>query len=171
MELNRPAPDFQLKDLDGNLHSPRDARGRILLINFWSAECPHAARVDAGLLPLLEQWGDEVQLLQIASNGNEPTELLRQVAAARGVAPLLLDPRHEVADLYAASNTPHFFLLDREGILRYEGAYDDVTFRQRVATRNYVREAVERLLAGKPVQVTYVPPFGCTILRIDSESE
>jgi peroxiredoxin len=167
MELNRPAPDFILLDLDGTPHRLADSHGRILLLNFWSAECPHAARVDLSLLPLMEQWGDEVQLLQIASNGNEPTELLRQVAAERGISPVLHDPEHKIADLYAASNTPHFFILDRAGILRYEGAYDNVTFRQREATRNYVQEAVESLLKGKRVQVTHVPPFGCTIVRVN----
>ena len=167
MELNHPAPDFTLNDLDGHPHSLADSRGRILILNFWSAECPHAARVDLDLLPLMEQWGDEVQLLQIASNGNEPLELLRQVSAERGVNPILHDPDHKIADVYKATNTPHIFLLDREGILRYEGAYDDVAFRQRVATRNYVREAVESLLNGEQVQVTRVPPFGCTIVRMD----
>ncbi len=167
MELNRPAPDFVLTDLDGNSHSLADSGGRILILNFWSAECPHAARVDLDLLPLVKQWGDDVHLLQIASNGNESPELLRQVSAARGVMPLLLDADHQVADLYEAKTTPHIFIIDGKGFLRYEGAYDDVTFRQRTATRNYVREAIERLLKGKRVQITRVPPFGCTIVRMN----
>ena len=167
MDLNHPTPNFTLNDLDGNPHSLADYHGRILIINFWSAECPHAARVDLDLLPLIEQWRDEVQLLQIASNDNEPLGALKEVAKERGAHPILHDIGHKVADLYEATNTPHFYILASEGILRYEGAYDDVAFRQRVATRNYVREVVESLLNGTQVQTTRVPPFGCTIVRMD----
>ena len=167
MELAQLAPNFTLNDLDGNAHSLADYRGRIVIINFWSAECPHAARVDLGLLPLLKDWGNKVHLLQIASNGNEPLDMLKEVADERGVNPILHDADHAVADAYGATNTPHIYILNEEGLLQYQGAYDDVAFRQRVATRNYVQEAVEALLKGKQGQDTSVPPFGCTIMRMD----
>ncbi|MBT6811654.1 MAG: redoxin domain-containing protein [Anaerolineae bacterium] len=167
MEVNQPAPNFTLNDLDGTSHTLADYRGGIVIINFWSAECPHAARVDLGLLPLLKDWGGKVHLLQIASNGNEPLEMLKQVAEERSVNPILQDADHKVADLYEATNTPHIYILDEDGLLQYHGAYDDVAFRQRVATRNYVRETVETLLNGGKPEVTSVPPFGCTIVRMD----
>ena len=167
MKTNQLAPNFSLKDLEGCEHHLADYRGAIVIINFWSAECPHAARVDLGLLPFIEQWRGKVHLLQIASNGNEPLEMLRRVAKERGVSPILHDADHKVADLFKAMNTPHFYILDADGVLRYEGAYDDVAFRQRVATRNYVLETVESLLKGIKPQVTRVPPFGCTIVRMD----
>ena len=168
MVLGEIAPNFSLNDLDGRQHSLTDYRAWIVIINFWSAECPHAARVDEGLLPLLERWGDKVQLLQIASNGNEPLDMLRKVAEERNSPGIILhDPNSSVADLYKATNTPHIFIVDAEGLLQYHGAYDDVAFRQRVATRNYVEEAVDALLDGGKPEVTSVPPFGCTIVRMD----
>ncbi len=167
MKIDQPAPDFSLIDLEGNPHSLSDYRGGIVIINFWSAECPHAARVDLGLRPLIEGWGENVRLLQIASNGNEPFEMLKEVADERGAHPILLDPKHKVADIYEATNTPHIFILDEEGILRYQGAYDDVAFRQRTPTRNYAQEAVEALIKGGKPEVADVPPFGCTIVRMN----
>lgn len=167
MNLNQLAPDFSLFDLDGNPHSLSDYRRGIVIINFWSAECPHAAHVDLGLLPLIEEWGENVHLLQIASNGNEPFEMLKEVAEERGVHPILHDPNHKVADMYEATNTPHIFILDGEGLLRYQGAYDDVTFRQRTPTRNYAQEAVEALIKGGRPEVADVPPFGCTVVRMN----
>lgn len=167
MQLGKEAPNFTLNALDGSEHSLADYHGKLTIINFWSAECPHAARVDVGLLPLLEDWGGEVILLQIASNGNEPLSMLREVAQERNAPGIILhDPKSEVADLYEATNTPHVFIVDADGLLQYHGAYDDVSFRQRSATRNYVRDAVESLLNGSKPQVTSVAPFGCTILRI-----
>ncbi len=167
MQINQPAPKFSLKDLDGREYHLTDYQGAIVIINFWSAECPHAARVDLGLIPLIEQWAGNVHLLQIASNDNETTEMLKRVANERDVHPILHDIGHKVADLYEATNTPHIYILDADGILCYEGAYDDVTFRQRIATRNYVRETVESLLKGTQAQITHVPPFGCTIVRME----
>ena len=168
MEIGKPAPNFTLNGLDGNAYSLVDYRGQIVIVNFWSAECPHAARVDLGLVPLLEDWGGKVQLLQIASNGNEPLEMLRDVAKERSSPGIILhDPNSAVADLYEATNTPHIFILDADGLQQYHGAYDDVAFHQRTTTRNYVEDVVESLLNGNKPEVTSVPPFGCTIVRMD----
>ena len=59
MQLNQPAPDFELPDLQGNPHKLSDYRGKIVIVNFWSAECPHSERTDRYLVSLLEQmeWG------------------------------------------------------------------------------------------------------------------
>ena len=75
-ELNQPAPEFTLPDLDGRIHMLSDYRGRIVIVNFWSAECPHSERVDADITTCLAQWGDDVTLLSIASNANEPDGML-----------------------------------------------------------------------------------------------
>ena len=78
---------------------------------------------------------------------------------------VLIDANHAVADLYEAVTTPHIFIIDREGILRYRGAVDDVTFRQRKSTRIYLDEAVESLLNGQRPTLTETPAYGCTIVR------
>jgi hypothetical protein len=56
-------------------------------------------------------------------------------------------------------------VIDQAGLLRYQGAVDDVTFRQRTPTRYYLREAVEALLAGRQPQPQETPPYGCTVVR------
>jgi hypothetical protein len=61
--------------------------------------------------------------------------------------------------------TPHTFIVDREGILRYRGAVDDVTFRQRKAMRFFLEEAVEALLDGHLPEVAETPAYGCAIVR------
>ncbi len=55
-------------------------------------------------------------------------------------------------------------VLDADGVLRYRGAFDDVTFRQRTPTRFYVKEAVEALLAGHLPDPAEAPPYGCTVV-------
>jgi peroxiredoxin len=165
MQINRPAPDFQLPDLQGVPHQLSDFLGRIVIINFWSAECPHSERADRSTMACVVQWGEDVQLLSIASNRNETMQMVEEAARARRLPMVLLDPDHAVADLYEAVTTPHTFVVDREGVLRYRGAIDDVTFRQRKVTRFYLEEAVEALLADRLPELRETPAYGCTIVR------
>ena len=165
MQLNETAPDFELLDLRSVSHTLRDYRGKIVIINFWSAECPHSERADRQLLGWLERWNGEVVLLSVASNRNESLQMVMDAAEARNIAHVLMDPDHIVADLYEAVTTPHVFVLDREGILRYRGAVDDVTFRRREATRFFLQEAVKSLLQGRFPELNETPAYGCTIER------
>ena len=107
----------------------------------------------------------EVVFVRIASNKNETWEQLNTVAKERGVSLVLQDAKQEVADLYAAQTTPHCYLVDAEGLLRYQGAFDDVTFRQRTARQQYATAALEAILAGQEPQPTETPPYGCSIVR------
>jgi len=165
MQLNEPAPDFELPDLQSIPQKPGVFRGKIVILNFWSAECPHSERADRYLLTLLEQWKGEVVMLSIASNRNESAQLVAEAAAARRIPKVLIDSEHAVADLYEALTTPHIFLLDREGVLRYRGAVDNITFRRREATRFFLQDAVEALLNGQLPKLSETPAYGCTIVR------
>lgn len=160
-----PAPDFTLPDLTGRRHASVDQRGKILVLNFWSAECPWAERLDPLLMSWLPSWDGQVVVWWIAPNAHETPELLLEVAARRGLPLVLRDSTARVADLYGAQTTPHLFVLDGDGRLRYQGAADDVTFRQRTPTRQYVYEAIQALLAGQPPDPAVTPAYGCAIVR------
>jgi peroxiredoxin len=161
------APDFELPDLEGTLHRRSSLLGRTLLINFWSADCLHSVRADRQLLELKSEWGDRVVVWSVACNRNERREDLARAAAERGVGPLLLDPDQAVADRYGVLTTPHIFLIDAAGLLRYAGAPDDVTFGQPRPTRSYLGEAAAALLAGREPPLTETPPYGCAIVRME----
>ncbi|MCX6057592.1 MAG: redoxin domain-containing protein [Chloroflexi bacterium] len=165
MEINYPAPDFELPDLEGRPHRLSEYRGKIVIINFWSCECPHSARADTDIMSMFVQWRDDVVMLSIASNRSENVEALRNAANARNLPTVMLDALCFVADLYEAQTTPHVYVIDRDGILRYRGAVDDVTFRQRIPSRFFLREAVESLLEGRLPALTESPAYGCTIVR------
>ncbi len=165
MQLDQPVPDFCLPDLDGALHRLNDYRGRIVIVNFWSAECPWCERTDAHLLDLARRHPGQVVLLTIAANAHEPESMLRAAAHQRGLSPVLRDSGGGVYDLFGAQTTPHAFVIDPGGILRYRGAVDDVTFRKRTAERWYVQEVVEALLTGHVLKMQETAPYGCTIVR------
>ncbi len=142
-----------------------DYRGQIVVLNFWSAECPHAERTDRAIVACLPQWGEEVALLTIACNNNESEAIVASVARQRGLPVVLRDTDHSVVERYEALTTPHVFVLDRQGVLRYRGAVDDVSFRKRQASRSYLQEAVEALLKGRLPEIEETLPFGCAIVR------
>jgi peroxiredoxin len=165
MELNQPASDFELPDLQGDPHKLSDYRGRVVIVNFWSCECPHLERADELMVKWLPKWNGEVELLSIASNRNESAQSVEETARARNLPTVLMDANHVVADLYGAVTTPHVFVMDKDGILRYHGAVDDVTFRNRKASRFFLQEAVDSLLDGHLPPLTETPAYGCAIVR------
>lgn len=165
LQLNSPVPDFSLKDLDGNIVNINDYRDKIVIINFWSCECPHSERTDKAILSMFVQWRDEVELITIASNRNETVEEIKNVSEARRISNVWLDANCEVANLFDAQTTPHVFVIDRDGILRYRGAVDDVKFRQKTPTRFFLDEAIESLLVGQLPTIQESPAYGCAIVR------
>lgn len=164
IKTGAPAPDFSLPDLHGNMHMLSEQSGKLVVVNFWSAECPWAERADKLLQPKLAEWGNEVVLWPVAANANEDLDMLMETANQRNLEPVLYDADQRVAELYGAHTTPHVFLVDGKGVLRYQGAIDDVTFRKTEPTRNYLFEAVAAVLAGKQPEPTEVAPYGCTVV-------
>lgn len=164
----QPAPDFSLPDLNGQIHHLSDLRGKIVLLAFWSATCPHVARMDRTLLPLLERWHDEVIYLPIACNANESPAQMRQTAADFHLDTVLWDERSTVASQYGAEITPEFFILDRAGVIAYHGAFDDTSFQKRQPSRCYVQQVVEALLAETAPEISLIPAYGCAIVRFSN---
>jgi len=165
MQINEPALDFELPDLQGMPHKLSDYHGKIVIVNFWSCECPHSERVDVAIMDALKAWNGDVELLLIASNRSESAQSVAEAANVRSLPNVLIDAEHRVADLYEAVTTPEVFVVDRAGILRYHGAADDVTFRNRQASRFFLHEAVGSLLNGQLPALTETLAFGCAIVR------
>jgi hypothetical protein len=79
---------------------------------------------------------------------------------------VVLDPRGELGRLYGARTTPHMFIVDGAGMLVYMGAIDDRPSASQAGVevaRNYVREALEAMAAGRPVALASTRPYGCTV--------
>jgi peroxiredoxin len=168
IKIGDQAPNFELPELNGTPHSLQSMLGRIVVLNFWSAECDWCSRVDGELLAYFHQWQGAVEVWWIASNANEPAEMVERVTLERHLPTVLIDRDQRIADLYRAQTTPHFFVVGKDGTLQYQGAWDDITFRQRTATRKHVPSAVADLIGGNPPVVTESPPYGCTLVRFEN---
>lgn len=165
MQTNLPIPDFSLPDHTGQVHKLSAYRGRVVLVNFWSAECPWSERADGQLTNLLTRFPGKIALLPVASNLNETIQMIGQTIPQRGLDFVLIDRHCELADGWNAQTTPHVFVIDPHGVLRYQGAVDDVTFRKRLPQQFYVEQAVTALLSGRLPEIQETPVYGCTIVR------
>jgi peroxiredoxin len=161
------APGFTLPDLSGRTVQLGALWGKMVVITFWSANCPWAQRYDAYLEQRAAEWGREgVVLLAINSSADEPPEHIQEAVSERGLTfRILLDEGNPVADAYGALTTPHVYVVNQKGTIVYQGAIDDTSFRQREPTVNYVDEVVAALLVGDDLQHTETPAIGCTIVR------
>jgi alkyl hydroperoxide reductase subunit AhpC len=79
--------------------------------------------------------------------------------------PILLDPKGDVGRLYDARRTPHMFIIDKKGVLRYHGAIDDNRLGAKKGDdiKSYVLQAVQQILNDEVVEPNYVKPYGCSV--------
>lgn len=162
------APDFTLIDVvSGQPVTLSAILGGGVVLDFWSVECPWSRYYDDYLAERGAAWAEQgVTLALIDSNANEPPDVMRDMADAYGLqGPILHDPGSAVADLYGAITTPHIFVVAPTGLVIYQGAIDDRSFRQQAPTINYLDLAVAALLAGETPQVAESQAYGCAIVR------
>jgi hypothetical protein len=174
--VGRPAPAFTLQDASGKPRSLAEFAGKPVVLEWWNPECPFVGKhYGSGNMQRLQQeWTAKgVAWLTINSSaaghqghidGAKAAELMR----ARGGAStaVLLDPEGAVGRAYNAKTTPHMFVIDRTGVLVYEGAIDDrpSTDQSDVpGARNYVAEALSALAAGRAVPNATTTPYGCGV--------
>ncbi len=165
--IGEPAPDFTLKDLEGKTYRLSSYRGKIVVLDWWSAECPASRRYDDYFNARYQMWREKgVEILGIDSNAIYDDNFIRQEIEKRGILfPILRDYEAKVADLYGALTTPHVFVVDREGILRYEGAVDDQTWTHVTPKVIYLDQVIEALLANREPPFQETQPFGCSVKR------
>lgn len=162
------APDFTLPDTDGKPLRLSSLRGSITVLYFGSINCPVSVDYETRLAELaaLYAGNDEVRFVGVNSLVPARDLSLREIAVQNRVAgltcPQLVDAGRGVADLYGATVTPTFFVIDRQGLIRYRGAFDDNRSLAQVRT-HYVADAIRSLLNGRPVEQAETQPIGCAI--------
>lgn len=170
-ELGMPAPDFNLPATDGKTYSLDDfANTKGLLVVFTCNHCPYAQAVEDRLIALGKEFMPKgLGMVLICSNDaqthpDDSFDNMQTRAERKGYPfPYLHDESQEVARAYMAACTPDPFLFDANGKLVYRGRIDDNWENPSQVSRQDLREAVEALLAGRPVDSDQKPSLGCNI--------
>jgi thiol-disulfide isomerase/thioredoxin len=165
--LGSVLPDFALKDFNGQERSLASCKGKVVVLDFCSQECPYSRGVDEALIELANTYADQgVVFLGVDSHKSTTPEQIKQYATEKKVPfPILKDGNNTYADAVGATRTPEFYILDKDLKLVYHGAFDDRKVPEKRGETNYVRNALDDVLGGKPVRTPQVDAWGCTIKR------
>ncbi len=171
IDIGSAAPGFELKGVDGGMHGLDDyADNAAVVVVFTCNHCPTAIDYEDRLIALQEAYADKgVQLVAINPNETDghPTDSFEHMverAQEKGFNfPYLRDETQDVARAYGAKRTPHVFLLDGDRKVVYEGRIDDNPGTPSAVGRHDLREAIDEMLAGKPVTVTSTQSIGCNV--------
>ena len=170
LEVGAKAPAFELVNaVDGRPVAFAPGDGRLSVIVFTCNQCPYAKAFEPRLIALGNEYAKKgVVFYAIDSNDDAvyPVETMGEMksrATSRHYPyPYLKDGESKVAREYGARVTPHVFVVDEKGIVRYRGYVDDST---KAAERQHtgLTDALNELIAGKEVKVSATKAFGCTI--------
>jgi peroxiredoxin len=175
VEIGKPAPDFTGTDINGKTVKLSDYTGKVVVLESYNSDCPFCNnQYKTGAMQELEKEmaaKGVVWLIVNSVNPNNPShrtpdQAKQEIADKKIIATAWIDDSSgAVGHLYGMKTTPHMFVVDKTGTLVYDGAIDnqpDPQHDPRTA-RNYVRESVDALLAGKPVPVAQTKPYGCSV--------
>jgi peroxiredoxin len=179
LPIGSAAPDFALPGIDDKVHRLADYQASpILAVMFLCNHCPTSQLYEGRVKKLVDDYGSK-GVAFVAIQPNDPKAVLLSELGYTDVSdsleemktraayrhfnfPYLYDGEtQDVARAYGVQATPHVFLFDRERKLRYEGRVDNAQRESLVKTQD-ARNALDAMLAGKPVAVAHTPAFGCS---------
>jgi peroxiredoxin len=164
-KLGARVDDFTLSDESGATVDFAALRGPVTVVTFIATRCPVSNSYNERMNAMYKDYSVRgVKFVFINANQNEPLAEVAEHAKSHFVFPVYKDPNDAVANRFGASVTPEAFVIDRAGIIRYHGSIDDSMNVQRVR-ENRLRDALEEVLAGRPVEHAQTKAFGCSIKR------
>ncbi len=169
-KVGEPAPNFTLNDASGKSHTLADYQGKLVVLQWINPDCPICKRVNqSGITTEMAKAiravaKDFVHLTIHSTHYMEPDKSVAYLKQHKVKAPVLDDRNGRVGHLYGAKTTPHMYVIDKKGILRYAGAIDDDDHgKNREGATNYVINAVRQIAAGETVAPDMTKAYGCSI--------
>lgn len=171
LELGAQAPDFNLPATDGKTYSLASfADAPALVVFFTCNHCPFVTGSDENTRKTVNRFGaDEVAFVGINSNETEghPTDsfdhMVQRMDEHQFPWTYCRDDSQDVARAYGGLRTPHFFVFDKDRKLVYTGRGIDTPREGEKATISDLDNALEELLAGKPITTPVTNPIGCNV--------
>lgn len=175
-EIGAAAPQFEGLATTGATVSLADFQGKRVILEWTNHECPFVKKhYETGNMQKTQGEAEAQGAVWITIISSAPgTQGAVDAAEAdaltadRDAAPdyIVLDAAGEIGRLYAAKTTPHMFIIDEAGVLRYDGAIDDkpsANHQTVEGSKNYVLAALAELSAGQEVAKPRTKPYGCSV--------
>jgi peroxiredoxin len=175
-ELGKPAPAFSATDSNGKAWSLAKLTGKVVVLETTNRDCPYVGKhYRAGNMQAQQREAAARGVIWLTVAASAPGEQGFVTAAEANdtvkrndaaPAAVLLDPQSKIARAYGATVTPHLYVIDAAGTLVYRGGIDSIpssNVDDIPMARQYVRAALDEVLAGKPVSDASTRPYGCTL--------
>ena len=172
----KPAGDFRLTDATGKAVTLSQFRGKTVVLEWNNPGCPYVKKhYDSGNMQRTQAAARRDGAVWLSINSGGPgkqgymtgPEARAMVASAKASpTAYLLDPEGRVGKGYGAKTTPHMYIIDGKGVLRYQGGIDDkptADVADVAGARNHVLAALGEMKAGKPVSMAETRPYGCSV--------
>lgn len=179
-KVGEKAPDFTLETIDGKSHTLSDLTkdGKVVVLEWFSPDCPYVVKhyqntEKSTVNNLVSEYKDK-DVVFVAINSSRTDHPFGSVdrnkerySEWKMEHTLLMDADGAVGKMYQARTTPHMYIIDTEGVLRYAGALDNDSSARGIGEVNYVRQALNELLAGETITVQETRPYGCSVKYAD----
>ena len=175
-DVGQPAPLFTATDSNGKTWSLADLKGKVVVIETTNHDCPYVRKhYVSGNMQDQQRAAAARGVVWLTSassatgeQGYVTAEQANRLTRDRNAAPaaVLLDPQSRVARAFGATVTPHLYIVDARGVLVYKGGIDSIPSADPndiPKAKQYVRVALDEVLAGKPVSDASTRPYGCSM--------
>jgi peroxiredoxin len=176
---NFQAPNFSVINSYGQMIELTDFVGTPVILEWTNHECPYVARhYNENNMQRVQKIAQDAGIVWLSiisstpgDQGHVNPDKANALTASRGARPshVLLDESGKVGMLYGAKTTPHMYMIDANGILRYKGAIDDIGRGMQFFNAsfedatNYVSSQVDDLIAKKSLAIDVTTAYGCSV--------
>jgi hypothetical protein len=176
IEIGMPAPAFNLSGADGKTHSLADYQGKTVVLEWNNPECPFVKKhYGSGNMQKQQAEATASGVIWLTINSGAAGKQGHLDAASANAyivksgasqTAYLFDPDGKVGRAYGAKTTPHMFVIDKNGNLRYAGGIDSIASADQgdiADATQFVPQVLAELAAGKAVSTSKSEPYGCSV--------
>jgi peroxiredoxin len=166
-KLGATVGDFSVQDLKGAPIAFNQLKSDLTVVIFISTQCPVSNAYNERMKSLYADYTPKgVHFLFVNANSTEPAGEVEKHAQLHAFPfPVYKDAGNVVADRFGTQATPEVYVMDKSGTMRYHGSIDDSQQESRIQNQ-WLRRALDALIAGQPVEKAETKAFGCSIKRV-----
>lgn len=174
--VGQPAPAFSAIDSKGQQHDLADFKGKTVVLEWTNHDCPFVKKhYESSNMQSLQKQAGEADVVWLSVISSAPGEQghvdgarADALTTSRGAAPtaVLLDEQGTLGKAYDARTTPHMYVIDTEGVLRYAGGIDSIASTRSADIEKadpFFKTALESVLKGEEVAQPVTRPYGCNV--------
>ena len=178
VENENNAPEFKLLDSYGNEISLSSFIGKKVVLEWTNHGCPYVAKhYETGNMQSTQEFAKEEEIIWLSIISSAPgtqgyvsSDDANALTITRKASPshVLFDPTGKVGRIYDAKTTPHMYIINEEGLMKYQGAIDDAggrgfMSRDLLKAKNYVKESLKEMGTGEEISSPVTKPYGCSV--------